>query len=546
MPARPNIILILADDMGYSDIGCYGGDIDTPNLDKLASNGVRLTQFYNTAKCSPSRASLLTGLHPHQVGMGILASPDNMSRNMPEGYTGDLSRKCITIAELLKEQGYGTYLSGKWHLANDFLHPNENWPMARGFDHHYGNINGSTSYFYPGAMFRDEVSVNDEAKDDPDFYYTDKISDNACEYIKQHSREKPDEPFFLYVAYTCPHWPLHARDVDIKKYKGRFDEGYDVLREKRVKKLRELGILEEKWQLSERYIMVEPWDEVEEKEWFLRRMEVYAAQIDNMDQGIGRIVKTLEDEGKLENTLIIFLSDNGASKEEINTRTPYSRYKREGSREFTRDGKPIPHGNRPEMMPGGEETFMSYGVGWANLSNVPFRLFKNWTHEGGIATPFIVHWPATIKDEGGIRHQFGQLTDMMATIIDITSAEYPKVHDGHEIPALEGKSLMPIILENKPNGKDYMFFEHHGNAAVREGKWKLVTFWPGPWELYDMEADRSELNNLSSEHPERVESMRKAYEDWANRCNVLPREEVLKLRGKKVKKAKKRAKKEEE
>ena len=538
MKGKPNVILILVDDMGYSDIGCYGGEIDTPNLDYLARNGVRFTQFYNTAKCSPSRASLLTGLHPHQVGMGILANPKNMDRDMPPGYRGDLSLNSVTIAEVLKDAGYRTYLSGKWHLSNDVFNPNENWPLARGFDHHYGNLNGSTSYFYPGSMHRDGINIDDEAKDDPDFYYTDAISDHACKYLQDHFQNHHDDPFFLYIAYTAPHWPLHAREKNIAKYEGVFDDGWDVLREKRLQKLWDMGILKKEWALSERYILSPPWEEIEEedKEWFLRRMEVYAAQIDCMDQGVGRIIQNLEDSGTLDNTVILFLSDNGASREEMSIEpVKKDRVRRGGSRKSTRNGKPVTRGNIVNLMPGGEDTFQSYGVSWANLSNTPFRLFKNWTHEGGIATPLIIHWPEGIKPKGELRHHRAQLTDIMATIVDITGVEYPSMYKERRIPPMEGKSLVPAIQNQITPEKEFLFFEYQGNAAMREGKWKIVKQYPGNWELYDMDADRSELHDLSEKFPERVSKMNADFEEWAKRCGVLPRGEVQKYRRKKGK-----------
>ena len=390
---NPNIMIILNDDMGFSDIGCYGGEIETPNLDRLAANGLRYSQFYNTARCSPSRASLLTGLHPHQTGVGILTY-----NNGPEGYAGNLNKSCVTVAEVLKAKNYKTYLSGKWHVSSNLTQPTDSWPLQRGFDYFFGTIIGAGSFYHPNTLTRGNDNIEHEAENDPSFFYTDAISDQAAAYVRQHSRDNPDAPFFQYVAYTAPHWPLHAHDEDIAKYKGRFDAGWDTLRERRLQKLIEDGIIHPNWKLTDRDPTQPPWTEAEHREWTLRCMEVYAAQIDRMDQGIGRILAALEETGQLDNTLIIFLSDNGACAEDI----PDGVTARELvdqlmiAKAKTRAGKPVRLGNDPTLMPGGEDTYQSYGTAWANLSNSPFRLYKHWIHEGGIATPFIVHWPRGI------------------------------------------------------------------------------------------------------------------------------------------------------
>jgi arylsulfatase len=527
---KPNIVLILADDMGYSDIGCYGGEIDTPNLDSLAENGIRFTQFYNTARCSPSRASLLTGLHPHQTGIGILTDNDS-----PEGYAGDLNKKCITIAELLKETGYKTYLSGKWHISTSISKASDSWPNQRGFEHFYGSIIGAGPYFYPLTLTRNNDNIDEEAKV-PDFYYTDAISNKAVEYINFHNQNSPENPFFLYVAYTAPHWPLHAKEQDIVKYTGRFTAGWDELRKERLKRMVEMGIIDKEWQLSDRDESVSPWKDVKHKEWELRRMEVYAAQIDSMDQGIGKIISALKESGQLENTLLIFLSDNGGCAEPIGAIMAKSMIRDTIARKYTRKGEKVRFGNKKSIIPGSEDTYSSYGVSWANVSNTPFRKYKTWTHEGGIATPFIVHWPEKIKAKGELRYQQAQLTDVMATIIEITGSTYPREYNGNKILPLEGTSLVPIF-ENKDNNKGMLFFEHEGNAAVRDGKWKLVRDFPGYWELYNMEVDRTELHNLIDEFPERARIMIEAYEQWAERCGVIPREKILEYYKKKYRKS---------
>jgi len=525
---RPNVVLILNDDMGFSDIGCYGGEVRTPNLDRLAGRGLRFTQFYNTARCSPSRASLLTGLHPHQTGIGILTGDDG-----PEGYRGNLNKRCVTIAEVLGRAGYATYMSGKWHVANDVINPTDAWPAQRGFQRFYGTIIGAGSYFDPNTLTRGNENVEGEARADG-FYYTDAISDNAAAFVKDHAAAKGGEPFFMYVAYTAPHWPLHAMEEDVAACAGRVASGWDELRRERLKRMVEMGIIDPSWTLTERDPREPAWRDAPHKDWQCRRMEVYAAQIDRMDQGIGRIVRALEAAGVLHNTLIIFLSDNGACAEIVGKHKAGFVAGRL-ARGQTRDGRDVRFGNDPHVSPGGEETYQSYGIAWANLSNTPFRLYKHWTHEGGIATPLIVHWPAGIAAAGELRHQPGQLTDIMATVLDLTGAEYPAELNGNEICPCEGASLLPVF-DNRSNDRGVLYFEHEGNAAVRDGRWKLVRNYPGDWELYDMEADRTEMNNLADDEPKRVREMAAGYDAWADRCGVVPREKILEIHKRRRKK----------
>jgi arylsulfatase len=310
---KPNIVLILNDDMGYSDLGCYGGEVHTPNLDKLASGGLRFTQFYNTARCCPSRASMLTGLHPHQTGVGHMMSDDGL-----EGYRGDLNNRCVTIAEALKSAGYETYMSGKWHITRHIGPdgPKHSWPCQRGFDRFYGIITGAANYWKPNTLNRDNDAIaHDELLEG--YFITDAISDEAATFIRSHIKEKPHQPFFTYVAYTAPHWPLHAHEEDMARYEGRFAAGWDQLREERLLRMRDMEILKETWALSDRDPTQPPWQDASHKAWNQRRMEVYAAQIDRMDQGIGRVVQALEETHQLENTLILFLSDNGGCAEEL-------------------------------------------------------------------------------------------------------------------------------------------------------------------------------------------------------------------------------------
>ncbi len=538
----PNIILILNDDMGYSDIGCYGGEVQTPHLDSLARNGLRYTQFYNTARCCPSRASLLTGLYPQQADIGHMTGDDGV-----DGYLGDLNPNTVTIAEALKDAGYSTYMSGKWHVTRHVLDGEKhNWPAQRGFDDFYGIIYGAANYFHPTTLARNNEFIEPEGED---YFITDAISDEAVRQIRQHVAEKKGKPFFQYVAYTAPHWPLHAHDQDIEKYKGRFDAGWDELRRQRLQRMVDMGIIREDERLSERDPDVCPWAEEEHKEWQARRMEVYAAQIDRMDQGIGRILAVLKELDGLDDTLIVFLSDNGGCAEEL---SDSQRRAVQGAgvsmvatRE-TRNGETVRFGNNPDIVPGGEDSYSSYGLPWANLSNTPFRRYKHWVHEGGIATPFIVHWPAGIEANGELRHQPAQLPDVMATFLDVSGAEYPASRNGKEIKPSEGVSMVPTFT-NHAHERDVLYWEHEGNKAVRKGRWKLVCrtdltrlpdangdpkscYQMGPWELYDMDRDRTETDDLAEKLPAVVQELSQLYDGWAERAGVIPYENILQQR----------------
>ena len=522
---RPNIVLIMADDMGFSDIGCYGGEIHTPNLDALAGGGLRFTQFYNTARCCPTRASLMTGLYPHQAGVGHM-----MDDKGYDAYRGDLNNRCVTIAEVLKQAGYSTYMAGKWHVTRSVTPDGDkhNWPCQRGFDRFFGTIHGAGSYYDPNSLTRDNTQI---VPDSENFYYTNAIADNAVTFIREHT---PENPFFIYVAFTAPHWPMHALPQDIAKYKGRYDGGWDALRAERHKRMIEMGIVKSPWKITPRDSAVPPWSEAEDKPWFERRMEVYAAMVDCLDQGVGRIVSELKKTGRFENTLVFFLADNGGCAEEYGSNGPIKPNPSEpvvlkpmGKDELqtrmqptvTRDGRPVRTGHG--VMPGPADTYIAYGKPWANSSNTPFRLYKHWVHEGGISTPLIAHWPAQIKAHGKLRHQPGHLIDIMATCVDAAQAKYPTECKGSAIKPMEGKSLLPAF-DNKPIEREAIYWEHEGNRAVRQGKWKLVSRHPGGWELYDLEADRTELANLAEEHPEKVEQLKTMYESWAARCGVQP------------------------
>ncbi|MDB6026447.1 MAG: atsA 17 [Verrucomicrobiales bacterium] len=529
---RPNILLIMSDDMGYSDLGCYGSGIQTPNLDSLAKGGVRFTQFYNMGRCCPTRASLLTGLYPHQAGIGHM-----MEDRGHVGYRGNLNQSCATIAEVMRTGGYRTYMCGKWHVAR-FLNPKgdiSNWPVQRGFEKFYGTVNGGGSFYDPTSLCRQNTFITPE--NDPEykpakFYYTEALSDNAVRFIDQHKKESPDKPFFMYLAYTAAHWPMHALEKDIAKYKGKFDSGYEPARKARIEKMKELGLFDSKWTAAPTAL---DWDKVENKAWEARCMEVYAAMIDNMDQGIGRILTQLKKDGQLDNTLIFFLQDNGGCAENMGrtapTDQPTTKPKPFGPNDLqpniwppmqTRDGRWVRRG--PGVMPGPEDTYMGYGQGWANVSNTPFREYKHWVHEGGISTPLIAHWPAGIPKsrDGKFATEPGHLIDIMATCVDVSGVKYPTELNGNKIKPMEGVSLLPAFKGGSIKRKEPIFWEHEANRAVRDGKWKLVAKENQPWELYNMEVDRPEMHNLAAKKPKKAKEMAAQWDAWAARADVLP------------------------
>ncbi len=532
---RPNILLILSDDMGFSDLGCYGGEIHTPNLDALAAEGLRFTQFYNGARCCPTRASLLTGLYAHQAGVGNMTGGNSEL----EGYAGNLNRRCVTIAEVLKSAGYRTYMSGKWHVArvNRPAGPKDTWPLQRGFDKFYGTLDGAGSYYDPTTLCRGNTFItpqNDPAYRPEKFYYTDAITDNAVAFLQEHSTNNAGTPFFMYVAYTAAHWPMQAPAEEIAKYKGKYDAGYGPVRAARFAKAKELGLLNPNWKLSDQ---AGNWEAVRDKAWEARCMEVYAAMVDRMDQGIGRIVGELKRQGQLDRTLILFLEDNGGCAETMGRQSNAEQIKKADYKPFgpddlqpkiwppmqTRDGRAVRTG--PGVMPGPEDTYVAYGRSWANVSNTPFREYKHWVHEGGISTPLIAHWPAGIPSarHNALVQTPGHLIDLMATCVDLAGGKYPTEHDGQAIPPMEGVSLRPAFEGRDLQRVNPICWEHEGNRAIRDGHWKLVAKSPGgAWELYDMEADRTETHNLAAEQPTRVKELAAKWEAWGKRANVLP------------------------
>jgi arylsulfatase len=522
-PQRPNIILIMADDLGYSDIGCFGAEIDTPNLDRLAKGGIKMTQFYTTPRCCPTRASLLTGLYSHQAGIGHMME----DRGVP-GYRGELGRDTLTMAEELRRAGYATSMVGKWHVAHilfDGKHQlnfqpskpywdnKDNWPLQRGFDHFYGTIHGVNSYYDPFSLVdgNKPVGAPDERKD---FYYTDVISDKAVAEINRHAGG--GKPFFLYVAYTAPHWPLQAPEAAIKKYRKRYLAGWDRIREERYQRQVKTGLVDKHWPLSPRDPRAAAWGAVQDREWEANRMATHAAMIEIMDKGIGRIHEQLKARCLDKNTLVIFLSDNGACDERIDPRW-YDVPSR------LRDGRIVKAGNtNHNVMAGPSDVWQSYGIAWANASNTPFIRYKHFTCEGGISTPFIAHWPAGIKTPGASTAQVGHIIDIMATFVDISGAKHPATHEGRDVQPLEGSSLRLVFEGEASPRATPLFWEHEGNRAVRLGDWKLVAQNLKGWELYNIALDRTERNDLAPDNPEKVAGLGALYDAWAKRCNVIP------------------------
>lgn len=520
---RPNLILILADDMGFSDISSYGSEIQTPSIDALAEQGLRFSHFYNNAVCVPTRASLLTGMYPHQVGRALRAEPgwpasgvalrsQDESLPPPEGHyrasaygqgepgtPGGLSLNHLTLAELLKQAGYQTYMSGKWHCGE----AEENWPVNRGFDRYFGLLHGSANYFNleKDYLSTRQMMLDDQFYDPPEegFYMTDAISDYAVRFVEE--AEGDEAPFFMYVAYTAPHFPLQAWPEDIAREADYFSAGWDHLRMKRYERLQRMGVLGSETELTPRDHAVTSWrikEIVGESPKLERKMEVYAAMIKRMDYGIGRISRALEATGAKENTLILFLSDNG----------PYAGYldSDRGSLDSS-------------LPPGGENAYESRGIGWANLSSTPFRLYKQWLHEGGIATPLIASWPAVIPDEGGIRHEVGHVMDFFPTFYELSGSSAEGETETAPLQKVEGESLVPLLKGGDRPGYEILCWENEGHRAIRKGKWKLVAKYR-TWELYDMSIDRAELRNVAAAYPEVVEELAWEYDRWARRVGA--------------------------
>jgi arylsulfatase A-like enzyme len=493
---RPNIVVIMADDMGYSDLGAYGSEIRTPSLDALASGGIRFRHFYTNAKCSPTRASLLTGLYPHEAGMGDLAEG---TPGPPGPYQGYLPAESVTMAEVLRAAGYRTYMAGKWHVGD----LPEHWPHSRGFDRTFGLISGATSFFEllhePGRT-RQMVLDDEPWRPTGEFYATDAYNDYAAERIREHRREYPDRPFFLYLAHTAPHFPLHALPEDIARYEARYMAGWDRVRAERYERMLATGIIDERYALPPRPASVPAWADVDDKARWARLMAVYAAMIDRMDQGIGRVVRALEETGLRDDTLIVFLSDNGATMEDVAARRL----------------------DDPSVPIGAKGSYVAYLEPWANVSNTPFRLYKNWVHEGGIITPLILNWPRGITGGGRITSEWGHVIDLMPTVLELTGASYPETRSGRPVLPYRGRSLAPVFGGGAIDRESPVYWAYGGNWAIRDGRWKLVhdRRHPDVVELYDLRADPAELRNVASEHPALVTEMRATWQAWAERVGA--------------------------
>lgn len=514
-PPRPNIVLIMVDDMGYSDIGCYGGEIETPNIDALAAGGVRFTQFYNSARCCPTRASLLTGLAPHQVGIGHMTEEEGPGKSdVPPAYRGNINDSCVTLAQVAKSAGYATFMTGKWHLSGG---DRADFPLQRGFDRYYGCLAGASHHFQPYGK-RVIYSGNDVVHDlksttDGPWYSVDAFTDHAIRFIDEHTAgPEKDQPFFLYLAHTAPHWPLHARDQELEKYREKYDIGWDRLRAQRYAKQLAIGLIPDTWKLSPRDAEVPPWEALnaEQKAECSSRMAAYAGMIDRLDQKIGDLVANLKKHNLYDNTLILFLSDNGACAEIS----------------LLGVGDPV-----ADRAPGTDLTRPSYGRTWANVSATPYRQYKHFTHEGGSNTPFIAHWPARVPPGRDWFREPAQISDIMPTLIDLTGATYPSEFQGHAITPILGTPLTAAFDGKSLDRPRPLLIEHENNASIRDGEWKLVGknvsppngLKPGKWELYHITEDGTELHDLAASQPERVKSMSAQWLEWANMVKVYPK-----------------------
>ena len=490
-PRRPNVVVIMVDDMGFSDIGCYGSEIPTPNLDKLAAGGLRFTQFYNAGRCCPTRASLLTGLYAHQAGVGGMEDDFHLS-----GYTGRLNDHCVTLGEVMRSAGYFTSMIGKWNVGQEYGVA----PWTRGFDASFNAPSGG--FYYPqdakAQLWWNGRRLDVNGPELPrNWYTTDLYTDYGIKFIDQATAAK--KPFFLYLAYNAPHFPIEAPLDEIARFRGKYKVGWDKLREQRQAKEIKEGVVDARWPLSPRPPAVRAWDALkpERQDHFDQIMSIYAAAVAHMDTGVGRLMDALRQRGLTDDTLVLFLSDNGGNAESG------------------------PAGRLEGDPPGGPRSTVFEGASWATLSNTPFRRYKHFNHEGGIATPLIVSWPDRIRTPG-LRKEPGHIIDLMTTCVDVAGATYPKQFNGQPITPMEGRSLVPAF-DDQPIQRDALYWEHEGNAAIRAGDLKLVRAGAtGPWELYDLAADRTELHDLSHERPDVARDLQAKWTAWANRAHVLP------------------------
>lgn len=481
--------------MGFSDAGCYGGEIQTPNLDRLARGGLRFSQFYNTARCWPSRACILTGYYAQQVRRDGLPGLAGGAAGRRPGWAG-------LLPEMLRAQGYRCYHSGKWHVDGPVL--------AGGFDHSY-SLNDHNRCFSPQQHELDDRRLP-PVEPGSGYYVTMAIAQRAIDMLAEHRKDHGAEPFFLYLAFTSPHFPLHALPQDIAVYRDRYRQGWDVIRRERYQRLKKLGIVDcdlppwepgvvPSWNLSEEKLRAEigpgeagravAWNQLtaEQQQFQAAKMAVHAAMVHRMDVEIGRVLRQLETMGAFENTLILFLSDNGASAEQIIRGDMHDK----------------------AAPPGSAKTFLCLGPGWSTAANTPFRLHKSWVHEGGITTPLIAHWPRGIAARGELRHNPGHVIDLAPTILELAGGHWPKTHAGQSVPPAPGKSLVPVLAKDNSVPHEYLWWYHIGNRALRVGDWKLVAADQSPWELYDLRSDRSETRNLAAREPERVRELERAW-----------------------------------
>ena len=542
VPPRPNILLILADDMGFSDIGCFGSEIQTPTIDALAADGLKFTQFHNGSRCCPSRASLLTGLYAQQTGVGLMTANDHVP-----GYTGSLNDHCVTLAQVLKGAGYQTFMAGKWHVGDDQT------PTDRGFDDFYGFFSGYTVNSYnPNQMIRLPAGSPTHRYERGKFYATDAITDYAVDFVdKGRARQQQGgKPWFLYLAYQAAHFPIEAPEDEVQRYVPKYLKGWDAIREARLAKIKQLGVLPADSVLSPRSLIPRPetarrdgldtdtnpsWDSLDRDRQIdlAYRMAIYAAMVEHMDRGIGRVIDDLRSHHDLDNTIVFFLSDNGACAEwapfgfDARLQMPtgdgtagdgHGYNGNSGVKSVLHTGPALAEmGQRVSGMTG-----IGYGSGWANACNTPFRMYKHYAHEGGIATPLIVRWPAGIKGKNVFRQQVGDVIDFMPTLVELAGAKYPKQMKGHPIDPMEGRSLVPA-LSDQPIEREALYWEHEDNKAVRVGDLKLVQLAGKDWELYDLSKDREELHDLSATMSGKAKSMQAMWEAWAERVHVYPK-----------------------
>ncbi|EPR68857.1 arylsulfatase [Cyclobacterium qasimii] len=499
----PNIVLIFADDLGWSDLGCYGGEIPTPNLDALAADGLRFTQFYNNSVCGPSRASLLTGLYAQRIGH------TGTNWNEPTDYS-----RSINLGEGLQMAGYHTMMVGKWQ--------DPDMPTKRGFDRFYGPMcAGKISYFdevEPNPFFLNESKV--ELPDD--FYLTDDLTDYALEFLKESELQAATDkkPFFLYVSHIAPHWPLHANEADIVPHRSRYrEEGWNGWSIKRLEKQTELGLIPQNWPINPRPDNDDDWTMDSLKNWEAERMAVYAAQVASIDQSTGRIVDMLKKSGQFENTLILFLSDNGAAPDGGEKPTTNGFFGQNESGTWRLNGEAVQLGSGPDNLPGPADSFQAYGLDWALMSNTPFRSTKMTGYEGGIRTPLIAHWPKGIQARGEIVNDVGHIIDLMPTFLELANGTYPSELEGRKPLPLDGQSLSPIFQGKKLSPPDFLAWRVPENRVLRSGDWKIISEDENsPWELYNLAADGTETTNLANNYPEKVKNLVGKWELWVESC----------------------------